>query len=108
MSLTSALVVVSAQSSKPALLLVAALPILLFGFIDAYYLGLERRFRSCYEVFVKKLHNGTANVDDAFFVTPKLKVRGLFVEAARAVLSFSIWGFYGGLAAILWFLRSRL
>lgn len=90
------------------MLLVAALPIVLFCLLDAYYLGLERRFRTCYEIFVKKLHNGTANIEDAFLIAPKLKVRGLFVEAAQALLSFSIWPFYVGLAAILWLLKSRL
>src|SRR6266496_6828526 len=92
-SLTSALAVVAAgqQANRPRILSVAALPIVLFCLLDAYYLGLERRFRSCYETFVKKLHNGTATVDDAFLIAPKLKVRGLFVEAGQAFFSFSIW-----------------
>jgi hypothetical protein len=107
-SLTSALTVVAAQSNKPRLLLVAALPIVLFGLMDAYYLGLERRFRGCYELFIKKLHNGAATIEDAFLISPKLKVRGLFIEAAQALLSFSIWPFYLGLAVILWLLKSRL
>ena len=89
-------------------LLVAALPIILFGVLDAYYLGLERRFRECYESFAKKLHEGNAKIDDVFVVAPKLAIRGLFVEAFQAFTSFSVWPFYGGLAAILWLLKSRV
>ena len=42
-SLVSALAVVVAQSGKVQLLLIAALPILLFAALDSYYLGLELR-----------------------------------------------------------------
>src|SRR5882757_4034320 len=54
-SLVSALAVVAAgqQTNRPRILSVAALPIILFAFLDSYYLGLERRFRTCYETFVK-------------------------------------------------------
>jgi hypothetical protein len=111
-TLSSALAVVAAGqatgSGRPTILLVAALPIVVFGLLDAYYLGLERRFRNCYETFVKKLHNGTASVDDAFLIAPKLKVRGMFVEAWQALFSFSVWPFYVSLGAILWLLKSRL
>jgi hypothetical protein len=107
-SLVSALAVVAAQAAKVKLLLVAAFPILLFAALDAYYLGLERRFRACYESFAKKLHEGTARIDDVFVVAPRLRFRGLFVEAFQAFGSFSIWPFYLGLTAILWFLRRRL
>ncbi len=110
-TLASALAVVAADRSaaeRPKILVVAALPIALFVVLDAYYLGLERRFRTCYESFVKKLHTGTATIDDAFLIAPKQKVRGLFVEAFFAIFSFSIWPFYAGLAVILWLLKSRL
>ena len=101
-SIASALAVVMVQTHSPDLVRVAAIPVLLFGSLDAYYLGLERRFRTCYEDLVKKLHNGTATTDDLYVVMPKLRIRGLFAEAVVAVGSFSIWPFYLGLAAILW------
>jgi hypothetical protein len=110
-SLVSALAVVAAgqgTQDRPKILLVAALPIILFGILDAYYLGLERRFRKCYETFVTKLHYGTASVEDAFLIAPQLKFRGLFLEAWQALFSFSVWPFYGGLAVILWLLKIRL
>lgn len=81
---------------------------MIFAGLDGYYLGLERRFRDCYESFVRKLHAGTAVIDDAFLIAPKLPIRGLFTEAFRALFSFSIWPFYAGIAAILLILADRL
>lgn len=109
-SLTSALAVVAAgeAASRPRILSVAVLPVVLFLLLDAYYLGLERRFRDCYNTFVKKLHNGTATVDDVFLLESKLTIPGFFGEIFPALLSFSIWPFYGGLAIGLWFLKARL
>lgn len=107
-TLTSAITVVVAESGKAQLLLVAALPILLFMALDAYYLGLERRFRGCYEDFLKKLNNGTARADRDLLLSPPLSVRGWFPEAFEAVGSFSIWPFYLGMAVILVVLGMRL
>lgn len=107
-SLVSALVVLVAGTNRPSLLLVAVLPIVIFAALDAYYLGLERRFRDCYSSFVTKLHAGTAVVEDAFLVAPKLRWRGFFGEAFLALGSFSVWPFYLGTALILWLLAERL
>jgi hypothetical protein len=73
------------------LLLVAACPIIIFAALDAYYLGLERRFRECYTSFATKLHVGAARIDDVFINQPKLPIRGFFKEAFQAFTSFSIW-----------------
>jgi len=107
-SLTSALAVVAAQADRPDLLFVAALPIFIFGALDAYYLGLERRFRGCYERFVTKLQAGEATIDDAFVIAPRLRIRGAFLEARDALGSFSVWPVYLGMVVILWILFRRL
>jgi hypothetical protein len=107
-TLVSAIAVVGAQSDKVQILFVAVLPLIIFAALDGYYLGLERRFRACYEQFVRKLHDGTARIDDVFVVAPQLKVRGFFWEAFEACASFSIWAFYGGLAVLLYLLSTRL
>jgi hypothetical protein len=71
-TLVSALAVVAADKQNVNVLLVAGMPILLFGAFDAYYPGLERRFRECYESFATKLHEGRARVEDVFIVAPQL------------------------------------
>ncbi len=107
-SLVSALAVLVAESKHADLFAIAAMPIALFGLLDCYYLGLERRFRKCYDDFVVKLHNKTVSIDDVFLIAPKQRVRGLFAEAFVAIGSFSIWPFYLGLAGILGVLASYL
>ena len=107
-SLVSAIAVVAAQASKVELIFVAVLPIVVFAVLDAYYLGLERRFRLSYEGFVRKLHEGTARIDDVFVVAPKASLAGFSREVFQAFSSFSIWPFYIGLALVLAVLARRL
>lgn len=107
-SLVSALAVVVAQSGQSRLLLIAGLPILLFGALDAYYLGLEKWFRTAYQEFVRKLHYGTAAVEDAFVLTPTIPLLRVLAQTAKALTSPSVWPFYLGLGAILWLLGRRL
>jgi hypothetical protein len=111
-SIVSALAVVAATrdaaGERPRTLLVAVLPVALFWFLDAYYLGMERRFRQCYNDFVKKLHDGAATSNDVFIMDAKLTIPGLFPEAFKSLFSFSVWPFYGGLGLGLWLLKARL
>jgi hypothetical protein len=107
-SLVSAIAVVAVQSKSAQLLFVVVIPLVLFAILDSYYLGMERRFRDCYERFVRNLHSGVATVDDVFIVSPRLEIRGFFGEAIEAFGSFSIWPFYLGLAAVVYLLGLRL
>jgi len=101
-SLVSALAVFAASANKANLLIVAAAPIMIFAALDVYYLALERRFRDRYIAFSRRLQLGTATLDDVFADPPSRKRR------LPAIASFSIWPFYLGLWAILWFLGRRL
>lgn len=47
-TLSTAVIGLSAKESTPELALLALLPILAFWGLDAYYLGLERRFRDLF------------------------------------------------------------
>src|SRR2546427_3132215 len=57
-ALLSAILGVVAETDKPKYALLASIPTALFFFLDAYYLGLERRFREQYNPFITKLHDG--------------------------------------------------
>ncbi len=107
-SLVSAIAVVAAQVSKVQLLFVAVLPIFFFAALDAYYLGLERRFRRSYEIFVRKLHEDSAKIDDVFVVAPRSTVGEVSREAFEAFSSFSVWPFYIGLSIVLALLAQRI
>ena len=70
-TLVSAIVVIISKNDDPNYVWIAIIPILLFFFLDTYYLSLERQFREVYNSFIRKLHHGEATVEDVFYITPK-------------------------------------
>ena len=107
-TLVSAIVVVVAQKDAPDpdILWISLLPVALFFLLDAYYLGLERQFRERYNDFIKKLHDGTARVDDVFIVTPGAGLGKTLSEAVKACGSVSVWPFYSLLTIMLLAVRT--
>ena len=66
-TLVSAIIVIIAGQGKPNYVWISVVPIALFMLLDAYYLSLERQFRSVYNDLVRKLRFGKATIDDVFF-----------------------------------------
>ncbi len=99
-ALVSAIVVIIADKGNPAYVWIALVPIVLFCFLDAYYLGLERLFRDVYNGFIRKLHGGTATIEDVFIIAPG-GIGAVLRSAAAATLSLSVWPFYGLLVVML-------
>lgn len=97
-TIVSSILVVVAEESKPDYALLALLPTFLFISLDAYYLGLEKAFRNSYNSFVKKLHHSKITAEDLFSVSPVGSVTKLQFAASK---SFSIWGFYLFLIALI-------
>ena len=97
-TLVSAMLVIVADKGKPQYALLALIPTVLFLFLDAYYLGLERGFRNAYTAFIAKLHRGALHPEDLFVVVPQGGILCLFFSALR---SFSVWPFYGTLAVMV-------
>jgi hypothetical protein len=98
-TLVSAILVIVAEKGKPQYALLALIPTTLFLALDAYYLGLERGFRNAYNSFIRKLHNQALQPEDLFVVVPQgSSVRLFFCSLA----SFSVWPFYGMLAAMIY------
>jgi len=90
-AVTSAILVLVADKSKPEYALIALIPILLFLALDAYYLSLEKRFRNSYNSFIDKLHRKGIESSDLYAIVPSGD--GLQAVGA-AILSFSVWPFY--------------
>lgn len=101
-TLVSAIIVVIADKSNPSYVWVALIPLLLFLFLDAYYLGLERRFIDTYNSFIKRLHAGEADIEDVFIVSLDGSKWLTLSSTFKAGLSLSIWPFYGLLVAMIW------
>ena len=57
-TLVAAVLVLVARTGEPQHALIALLPTMLFLFLDAYYLALERAFIASQNAFVRELHKG--------------------------------------------------
>lgn len=101
-TVVSAILVIIADKGKPEFAWIAFIPALLFGSLDVYYLSLEKGFRKSYNSFIEKLHTGTLNVNDLFSVSPTGCGCSL---AFSAITSFSVWGFYIPLLALIFLAR---
>ncbi len=104
-TLVSAIVVIIADKGKPNYVWISVVPIVLFLVLESYYLALERQFREVYNDFIRKLHFGTASVDDVFFVAPRSGARASSLNILRAACSMAIWPFYVLLALMLLIVR---
>ena len=100
-TIVSAIIVVIANKSNSSYIWVALVPMVLFLFLDAYYLGLEQRFRDSYNNFIKKLHTGEAKIEDIFIINPGVGFRLTLNATVKAMLSLSVWPFYGLLLLML-------
>jgi hypothetical protein len=107
-TLASALLVLIADKGKVNFIWIALIPVLLFAFLDAYYLGQERAFRETYNDFIKNMHSGDATTADLFNLKPR---KGFDVAAYTfgSMTSFAIYPFYLGLLGMIclayWFVR---
>ena len=97
-TLVAATLVLVARTGEPQHALIALVPTLLFLVLDAYYLALERAFRSSYDSFVGELHGGKLASSRVFRVTPTGMGLGL---VGRCLGSVSIWLFYPLVAATI-------
>ena len=91
-TLVSAILVLVARTGKADHALIALAPTVLFYVLDAYYLGLERRFRNSYSGFVRKVQNEEMTVPDLFAVVPTGSTPREFLWAMFR--SFSVLPFY--------------
>ena len=91
-TLVSAILVLVARTGNAEHALIALAPTALFYVLDAYYLGLERRFRNSYNGFVGKVHSGETEASDLYTVAPTGSTPRTFLWAMFQ--SFSVLPFY--------------
>ncbi len=106
-TLISAVVVFASDKEKPDAVWMATIPLLLFFILDSYYLGLERKFRTLYNNFVKKLYANNAVDADLFMMTPPSQPSTL-MATLQAMTSISVWAFYVLTLLLMVILRSWL
>lgn len=95
-TLTAALLALTLEKGIAVAMPVAALPIVVFGLLDTYYLSLERRTRNLYVAFADRVR-GDVEPDTAealLFSFGATQTDASFLSSLR---SGSIWIFYLGL-----------
>src|SRR5262245_36936687 len=65
-TLVAGLVTLTGAAGKPVVAVVAIIPLLVFGFLDASYLAQERAYRDLFKAVVAKIRDGTYTRKDAF------------------------------------------
>ena len=96
-TIIAAVFIVSVNTTVDGLALIALLPALLLGWLDMYYLGLERAFRTSYNDFVSALSESSVQRSALFEVRPTKDQFSSWLSCAR---SPSIWPFYSALIAV--------
>ena len=97
-TIVSAVLVIVADKGKPDYAWIALFPTLLFLTLDAYYLTLEKAFRASYNQFISKVHDISLKPEDLYSVSP---VGNMYQHRRDALSSYSVWGFYLGLAVLV-------
>lgn len=97
-SLVAAVLVIVADKGRPEYAWIALLPTVVFAALDAYYLALEKAFRNSYNQFITKLHKQRLTEEDLYSVSPVGNISKLQIESVK---SFSVWGFYLSLIALI-------
>ncbi len=77
------------------------MPIIMFFFLDAYYLSLERDFRNLYNEFVEKLNKNELAPEEIFVINPARGTKHRITSLGSSIKSFSVWPFYLILAIAL-------
>ena len=98
-TLVAALLVLAVDKAKPDMILVGLLPLVMFALLDAYYLSLERMFRTKYNEFVARLREETAEARHLFDLAPARRGWRQFPYALACIFSPSVLPFYGVLVA---------
>ena len=91
-TLVSAVLVLVARTGDAEHALIALIPTGLLWVLDAYYLALERGFRTSYNMFVEKLHRSSVSLEDLYPVVPAGSAVGRFFWAL--VRSVAVAPFY--------------
>jgi hypothetical protein len=91
--LIAAIFAVVAKQGNSDFVILAFFPLVLFCFLDTYYLTLERGFIDGGKTFLDKLNAGTLNATELFIF--KSERNDVIPGMAKAFTSLAIWPFYG-------------
>ena len=102
-TLVSAILVLVARTGEADHALIALAPTILFYVLDAYYLSLERGFRSSYGSFVSRVHEGKVSISDLYAVAPTgSTLRGTLWAMFRSFAVLPFYAIVAGTVLVAW------
>jgi hypothetical protein len=93
LTLVAALLSLSGATHVPAIVTVALVPIVVFGFMDTMYLAQERAYRDLYNNIVAKIHDRSYELKHTFCARAPLT----FGSGIAVLKSWAIFPVYGSL-----------
>lgn len=100
LTLVTAILSLAGTMKNPALIEVALIPVIVFGFIDTMYLAQERAYRDLYTKVVNKINCGEYTVGDVFDARPSVGFFCLCWLAIRSFFSWAVWPVYLGVIVL--------
>lgn len=97
-ALVSAILVLVAKDGKIEFAVLAGIPAVLFCFLDAYYLALEKQFRAAQGDVVAALHERSLYSEHLFMLHTTGKLPKTFLAA---LTSWAVWPFYLGMLGLV-------
>jgi hypothetical protein len=100
-TLTSALIVLSIDKSNISIW-ISLIPILIFYFLDSFYLGLEREFRDSYNEFLVKLNTDAIEKKDIYKIV--IKPRNFWFHLWLSIsnlFAYATFMFYAPIIAVI-------
>ncbi len=102
LAIVSALFGFAGAMKNDRIVAAAIIPIVIFGLVDAAYLGREKAYRDLYNSLAAMVRNGTYTLADSFNLTTPAN-GGRFLSALK---SWSVWPIYLGLVVAYVLIRA--
>ncbi|NOQ14775.1 MAG: hypothetical protein GQ583_09930 [Methyloprofundus sp.] len=96
--LVSAFLAFVIEKGKGDIAWLGMIPIVIFWFLDASYLALEKKFRAAAKVSADKIHASNFKLVDLFVVEVDGKIPA---QLYKGFFSWATWPVYGGLLVLL-------
>lgn len=107
-TVTLVIVTMTFKAKLDNMMYLCFLPIVVFGFLDAYYLMMERGFRKIFNRKVENFHNNWIEHECRFDNLFAFKgFKGNLRSLIRAMRSCSIWLFYGSIGLLIFLILEK-
>lgn len=106
-TIISAIIVLLIDKSKTNIFYIVYLPLVMFYFLDSFYLGLERYFRTLYNKFIETVESNNFDFNTVYKISGPKKLCKKICLTISGAWSFSTTPFYVILGVLI-FIISKI